>query len=197
MKFLAYPWLVITLFVMGMPHPVLAFNHPTAKESSKIELMPSLSRPSIKNGEELVVMAIVKSAYPIVNASARINDLDVTIILKRTSGDAVAGMYRGTWVGEGLKEKRYQVVLSFTDSLGYMNIDRSLTFTDPLFGQSDPGSTSYPNANLRRVSALTLSSGEDNAFTGVIDSANGFAYIGLNTSPGKVCKVPISLDTLS
>ncbi len=45
---------------------------------------------------------------------------------------------------------------------------------------------------MRRSAALTLQSGENNVFTGVVDTTNGFAYFGTNTTPGQIIKVQLS-----
>src|SRR5260370_13887884 len=47
-------------------------------------------------------------------------------------------------------------------------------------------------ANFARVGALTLNSGEHNPQCTVIDPVGGFAYFGLQTSPGTVVKVRLS-----
>src|SRR5260370_777120 len=47
-------------------------------------------------------------------------------------------------------------------------------------------------ANFARVGALTLNSGENNPQCAVIDPVGGFAYFGLQTSPGTVVKVRLS-----
>ena len=50
-----------------------------------------------------------------------------------------------------------------------------------------------PTANAQtRVGALTLNTGEDRLRSAVIDTVNGFAYFGTDTSPGRVVKVRLS-----
>jgi len=49
-----------------------------------------------------------------------------------------------------------------------------------------------PASYLARVRALTLNTGEDMLYCAVNDTANGFAYFGTGTRPGKVVKVKLS-----
>jgi hypothetical protein len=177
--------IVIVVFFRGVPQSAQA-------ASSAIKLMPSLSSHSLKNGESFKISVLFTSEKPVVKVVARISDIDEAITLRLVSGNALAGLYETVWAGHDLREQEYTVHITVTDSAGNSTTDSSLRFTDPLFGNTTVGSSSYPNATLKRVGALTFNTGEDNAFTGVVDTVNGFAYFGTNTSPGQVIKVRLS-----
>ena len=70
-------------------------------------------------------------------------------------------------------------------------------FTNPAagdLGAAAPAASLGPlvESPLVRVDGLTLEPGEDKAWSAVIDSAAGFAYFGMDTTPGIVVKVRLS-----
>jgi hypothetical protein len=52
--------------------------------------------------------------------------------------------------------------------------------------------TASGGSALARVGALTLNTGENSLYTGVLDVGNGYAYFGTSTSPGIVVRVRLS-----
>lgn len=177
-----------TLF-LGKP---LFAAEPTPSSTKSIHILPALSSPSIKNGQELKITALVKSDYPISKVTATISDISETLTLSKSSGTDTAGIWEIKWKGHDLQEREYTITLTATDIQGSTDSDTSLHFSDPTFGITTSGSTTYPNGGMNALGSLTLQSGEDNVRAAVIDTTNGFAYFGTYTDPGIIVKVRLS-----
>lgn len=75
----------------------------------------------------------------------------------------------------------------------YFGTQKDRSFTSSLQGPR-PGRVIKVNmANMTRVGALTLNSGEDTSFVGVSNGSDG--YFSVNTSPGRVVKIDLATMT--
>src|SRR5690606_13074450 len=144
-------------------------------------IIPSIFPYSIRNDEALTISAVIKSTYPLVSVSANLSGLaemelmplqgDIGETLR--TGEEVT-VYSGKWVGRGLEEKVYPVSITATDSFGHSWTDTSLSFSDPVAGRTEPGSTEYPDLGAKNVGFDRL---QDGPFTcAVIDSLHGYGY---------------------
>ncbi len=220
----------------------------------KIHIIPTLSSPSVKNGQKVSISAVVKAEAGVHQVTADIGGIDIIQLkpadskLAGTNDLKAMGLWSGEWIARHLEEKIYTVTVRVTDNNGHVFEDRSLQFSDPVVGITIPGSTNYPNVGLRRlgveylrdewdfrcavidtaagyayfatyttnatncarivkvalgtgsnpptrVNALTLNPGEDKLACAVIDTTNGYAYFGIDRSPGRVIKVALGAGT--
>lgn len=61
-------------------------------------------------------------------------------------------------------------------------------------GNTNPGSSIYPNGGMQRMDALQFQSADENPWSALIDEANGSAYFGMGTSPGRVIKINLGTE---
>lgn len=156
----------------------------------QIYVIPALSSSSVKNGGKLTVSAVVKAQAGVRKVVADIGGVILELYCPAASAGApVAGLWSAEWIAQGLEDKVYPIELRVTDCNQHIYVDRSLSISDPAAGISTPGSTNYPNGGLREVGSLVLA-GETPACS-VIDTANGYAYFGTSSSPGRVVKVAL------
>ena len=177
---------------------------PVGSGNGAIHVIPSLSAPSVKNGASLAVQAVVKAAAGVERVEARIvreGDATGAAVAALTLAEAPAslggaapggtvGLWQAEWTASGLVEAQYRVALTVTDRAGGTHTDRSLVFSDPIAGNSDPGTTDYPDGGMRHLGAAALE-GEDYFRSAVVDVHHGYAYFGTGTSPGRVVKVAL------
>ncbi|PKO18784.1 hypothetical protein CVU37_05245 [candidate division BRC1 bacterium HGW-BRC1-1] len=163
----------------------------------RIHVIPSLSKPSVKNGEKLVVSAVVKSQDPVAKVEADLGGVarvelkaKPTAGLGALAGGGFAGVYEAEWTAAGLEEKIYDVALTVTDKKGHAFTERSLKFSDPAAGTSAPGTTAYPNGGMVQLGTLSAP-GESDFLCAVVDASSGYAYFGTNTWPGRVVKIAL------
>ncbi len=104
---------------------------------------------------------------------------------------ATMGMWQAEWEASGLDEGYYRVAITVTDRTGHSFTDRSLVFSDPIAGNNVVGSTTYPNGGITRRGAVNFLSGGSNYVVVLVDSDNGYAYLGANTVPSVVTKVSL------
>ncbi len=168
----------------------------------RIHVIPSLSSPSVKNGERLKIQAVVKAVEGIKGVEAVIERADdetkqivdtiqmkpAPVNLGGVSADGTLGLWQAEWDANGLNEGYYTVALTVTDGTGHVFTDRSLRFSDPIAGNNTPGTTDYPPT---RVDAVTLNVGGEYLRCAVIDTATSYAYFGTWTSPGRVVKIAL------
>jgi len=186
-KFIFFFLTVLLLFIISPSSASFSQNDP-----SNIKIFPSLSKTSVKNGEELKILVLAKSPDGIKSIEAEIEDVD-KINLHLTSGDQFIGTWEANWTAHDLTAKTYKVILTVTDNLGNWLKDSSLSFTDPVFGIDSRGTNTYYPFNASNIEgSLELDTGENYLASAVIDTNNGYAYFGTNTSPGKVIKVDLS-----
>ncbi len=164
----------------------------------QIHVMASLNRPSVKNGEQLVISALVKSSRPIAAVEAELGGVDnIQLQPKPTAGNGplagggYAGLYEAVWTAYGLEERVYDVTLKVRDVSGHTYVNRSLKFSDPAAGISTPGSVNYLNGGMQRVAGIELAAGENLVGCGVIDTVNGYAYLGTYTDPAWIVKIAL------
>src|SRR5262249_30646657 len=131
----------------------------------RIHVIPSLSRPSLKNGEKLTISAVIKAQAGVASVTADIGGLE-TITLKPSAQNlggvnalGTLGMWSAEWTGHGLEEKYYTVALKVVDNEGHAFEDKSLRFSDPIAGLNVPGTTNYPNG-LNLVGSYQLNAFE-------------------------------------
>ncbi len=189
------------------PAAAVQAGEPIGSGDGRIHVIPTLSSPSVKNGGQLKIQALVKAVEGVKQVEALIKPAGgeaaqpVDIIQLKparmnmggVSRDATVGLWQAEWDAHGLGEGYYTVVLTVTDSTGHVFTDRSLRFSDPIAGNDTPGSTAYPNGGLRRLDAVTLNSQENYLTSAVIDTGAGYAYFGTGSwpSPGRVVKVAL------
>jgi len=184
----------------------------------RIHVIPTLSSPSVKNGERLSVQAIVKATAGVASVEAHIeresppttvdwsmsglNEMlgmpvarfslsTAPLNLGGVNGANTMGMWQADWTAHGLEEAWYRVTLIITDQTGHQYRDTSLRFSDPIAGIDTIGTTDYPDAGMQRMDALELPFPEDLLSSAVIDLKNGYAYFGTDTRPGVVVKVAL------
>ncbi|MDP3244857.1 MAG: hypothetical protein Q8M83_04355 [bacterium] len=160
--------------------------------ASDIQLMPSISSPTLKNGQTLKITVLAKSVQLIQTARATISDINETLDLKLTSGNANAGIWSAEWQAHSLKEQEYKITLVFTDVSGYSLTDDSLNFSDPTLGRTSSTGSLDTSVGMRNIH--TLSQNVYSYLTSaVIDTAAGFAYFGTtNENPGFIIKINLS-----
>jgi len=185
--------LVLPVFLCGAlraGEPESASSPPLGSGDGRIHVIPALSRPSVKNGEKLGITAIVKASAGIRQVQADLGGVE-TLVLKPApvqqggaDPGARVGLFSAEWTAPGLKEQVDPVTLPVTDLAGH----GSLSFSDPVAGNTTPGTTAYPDGGLRRLNALTFPD-ESRFISSVIDPMAGYAYFGTAGYPGKVLKV--------
>ncbi|MCX7018959.1 MAG: hypothetical protein WCK47_05660 [bacterium] len=159
----------------------------------KIHIIPALSPPSVKDGQKLTVQAVVKAAAGVREVSADLGGVERIVLrpdakLGAANSDGTIGAYSAEWTARGLEKKSYPVVIRVTDKTGHVFEDRSLSFSDPIAGNSAVGSPIYPNGGMRWVSEAGR---EELIYCGVVDAGRGYAYLGTFTTPGRVVKVAL------
>jgi len=186
-----------------------------------IWVIPALSSPSVKNGGKLTIQTLVKAAAGVQEVRAEILDGDRVVdslmlaaedtrvsgaglfpdmaevvggvVMGPSQSDAPqVGIWQAEWSAHGLEEKFYSIRLTVTDAKGNTLTDESLRFADPIAGNADVGSPSYPNGGLRRQ-GVHIFAQEWDLETAVIDVANGYAYFGTYTVPGTIVKVALGV----
>ena len=117
----------------------------TLVENSPIEILSAnLSKIDVKPGDILTVTVEAKSEFGIKEIIADMGGIE-NITLQKISGDIYQGTWQNTWNVHSTEEKNYTVTLYVRDNAGNELIDKSLSFTDPSFGITSTGSTSYPS----------------------------------------------------
>lgn len=159
--------------------------------TGNIKINPSLGSLAVKNGETLKISAEVDSISPIVFAKAKIEEADVNIPLHLSSGNTKVGVWVGDWKAVGLREQNYKVTLTFIDAQGFVQTNTDLSFTDPIFGQSQIGEAKI----MSRVNSLQGRLTDRQYQVGVIDSTGTFGYYGTNTLPGRIIKINLATST--
>ncbi|MBN1867809.1 fibronectin type III domain-containing protein [Candidatus Sumerlaeota bacterium] len=181
-------------------------------------MIPSLSAPSVKNGGELKIQAIVRSAEPVVKVEARIerkpervrvgspadappdtNRLVSVFPLApaptKVGGAAPnggLGFWETEWKASGLEEGHYVVALTATDASGHSFEDRSLSFSDPVAGQTEAGDTDYPMASPFEFGSVDVSycgTGDvyvTNFTCALVDEEDGYLYLGSSNAVKKI-----------
>jgi sugar lactone lactonase YvrE len=177
--------------------PAMSNGTTVGHGDGRIHVIPTLSQPSLKNGEKFTISAVVKAEMGVATIMADIGGIEL-VTLKPASQQlggvnalGTIGMWSAEWTGHGLEEKNYTIILRVRDRAGHTFEDRSLHFSDPIAGLSTPGSTAYPNRALQRIGSTVLDSYEESLTCAVLDVARGYAYFGTYTSPGIVVKVVI------
>lgn len=164
-----------------------------AKETLRI--VPSMSAPSLKNGETVTVSALVTSPSGVVSVSADMGGLEF-IQLQRMNRTHPSGgeLWSADWRGHDLEEKVYTLEICAVDGNGVRSIDRSLKFSDPAAGITTAGTTSYANGGLRRASALDTNGGVGEAefACSVIDPSKGYAYFGSWVPTPGIAKISLN-----
>ncbi len=164
---------------------------------TRIHVLASLNRPSVKNGETLIISVLVKSIAPIDKVEADLGGVARVDLQPRPGTGNIAAegshiaVYEAQWRATGLEEKVYDVAITVRDVTGHTLVDRSLRFSDPAAGNSTPGSTNYPNAGMTRLGKATFDITESLVTCMVVDSVNGYAYCGTYTAPGRVIKIKL------
>lgn len=187
----------------------------------RIWVIPTLSQPSIKNGDRVTIQAVIKSVAPVQGVKAYVvpetalgerkgtelrsalSGLPALARFALTRADSESargdsgfyGLWQSEWVGRGLEEGYYRVCIQVTDDTGHTFVDDTLRFSDPIAGINTVGSTSYPNGLIRRLDAVNFVLTEGNLTSAVVDTAAGFAYFGTDTVPGVVVKVMLGTGT--
>jgi hypothetical protein len=162
----------------------------------RIHVIPTLSSPSCKNGENLTISAVIKAPAGVreviadIPGVAKVRLQPVHSYMGPMNLKAPVGMWRAEWEARGLEEKIYPVTLRVTDATGHVFEDKSLRFSDPAAGITNPGTTDYPGGGMSRLGAETLG-GAESLRSAVIDTANGYAYFGTDTTPGSIIKVAL------
>ncbi|HDP35459.1 MAG TPA: DUF5011 domain-containing protein, partial [Candidatus Hydrogenedentes bacterium] len=171
----------------------------------RIHVLPTLSSPSLKNGERATIQAVVTSLHGVVAVEAAIEKegavesapvatmalLPAPDHLGGVNAASTVGLWQTTWQAEGLEEAYYCVAITITDASGHRHTDRSLRFSDPIAGNNVVGNVNYPNGGMQRLEGIALSSGEDNIGCAIVDHIQGYAWFGTYTSPGRVVKVAL------
>ena len=169
--------------------------HSTAK--IEIRIVPLLSRPSVKNGERVLVSAIVEARCGIASVIANMGGIE-TLTLHPDfsrgglSPDRSRGIYSAEWTGHDLEEKMYTVTLTARDARGHELMDNSLQFSDPIAGLQTPGSAVYPNGGLQHlISGIPFIGVETTPNTAVINAAGAIVF-GCNAGGGTLDLVKYS-----
>ena len=147
--------IAIPVFVLGMQEAPPRFG----SGDGRIDVIPSLHPYSIKNGETLTVSALVRSDALVESVTADLGGVATITLSPRRAAGSFAGLaglaegqttllYEGSWVGEGLEKRVYDVTLTVTDVTGHSWRDTSLQFSDPAAGISTPGTTDYPRQEM-------------------------------------------------
>ncbi len=201
--------LTVTLCLIAMIQ-FSAANEPIGSGDGRIHIIPTLSAPSVKNGEKLTIQAVVKAAAGVAAVEARISRVGaapegapVAVFpltaaqrsmspLAASTGEAVGtfALYQAEWTAADLVEDYYQIELTVTDATGHTFTDRSLVFSDPIAGNNTVGTTDYADGGMRLVSDSRLPV-EDNIGCAVIHAEAGYAYLGTRSYPGRVLKVAL------
>lgn len=161
-------------------------------------MIPTISSPSVKNGEQLRIQAVIKAAAGVAKAEAVIDGmttLELTPAPLNSGGvnqTGQMGLYQAQWKAKGLEKKIYPIKIRVTDKAGHVFTDTSLSFSDPAAGLSTPGTQLYPNGGMREIGTATGLPAEGAVESAVIDPANGYAYFGTGDSPGVVIKVALN-----
>ena len=90
------------------------------------------------------------------------------------------------------QESRIAASEMVTHGAGQVYRDASLPFSDAIAGNNNPGSTLYADGAIQRLESVVLNTGENLIYCAVMDEANGYAYFGTLTSPGRVVKMKIN-----
>ncbi len=150
-------------------------------EQSQVHILPTLSRPSVKNGELVTVGAIIKSPVKVSRVVVNFGGVE-TVALKPVVGglptksdtsDLGATSWSADWKAHGLEEKIYSVRLVVTDEFGNETVDESLRFSDPAAGFSSPGSPQIAPLSILSESYFAQSS---NFSFPMVDEKDGFVY---------------------
>ncbi len=175
-----------------------------------IHIIPALSAKSVKNGDRVLIQAVVKALDGVAGVKARIEreedgmpswGMDGLLGLPAdtlelagaplnaggVNAAGTAGLWQAEWSASGLEEGYYRVAVTVTDKAGLTFTDRSLRFTDPIGGNNVIGSATYPNGGMRRLDKATATANLFRCATG--DTTTGYAYFGTDTSPGTIVKV--------
>ncbi len=210
--------LLVLAVVMGgvlahgeTPHRMAFTGELPGSGDGTIHILPTLSAPSLKNGERATIQAAVTAKAGVASVEARIEREDTlsrpddvsgaarktapVAILPLTSKSvrdgAEVGLWQAEWTAVGLEEIWYRVAITVTDRAGRTYTDRSLRFSDPIAGNDAVGDTNYVNGQLARTDVTGLNTGENWLTTVVVDPVNGYGYFGGSTSPGVVVKVDL------
>jgi len=131
---------------------VQSSGQPIGSGNGLIHVIPSLSSPSVKNGGQLKIQAVVKAVEGVERVEAvieRVGEQDAPVVarielkpapmnLGVVSGDVTVGLWQGEWEAHGLRDGYYTVALRITDRTGNVFTDRSLRFSDPIAGNNTP-----------------------------------------------------------
>ncbi len=149
----------------------------------EISILPMLSQPSVKNGQRVIVTAIIEARQGIQRVSADmggIETLELTPDFRKGGTDATGhrGIYSAEWVGHGLEEKYYTVAIKVIDKSGHSLADRSVQFSDPIAGFNTVGTQGYPQAGMQHIFGTTgyLNAAESTPPTGVINAAGAVVW---------------------
>ena len=128
-------------------------NYPTqAISNAPIEIISaSLSKKDVKPGDILTVKVEVKSDFGIKEITADIGGIE-NITLQHIAGNIYSGTWQKDWLVHSTEVKNYTVTLFVRDNAGNEIVDKSLEFSDPSFGFTSTGSTSYPTTTAGTTS---------------------------------------------
>lgn len=149
----------------------------------EIRILPMLSQPSIKNGQRVVVSAIVESRHGVKTVMANMGGIETIELHPDTSrGGATAdrhrGIYSAEWTGRGLEERFYTTAITVVDNADHSFTDRSLQFSDPIAGLNTVGTQVYPQGGMQHIFGTPgyLNAAESTPFTGVINAAGAVVW---------------------
>lgn len=144
----------------------------------RIQIIPSLSSATVKNGQRIVLSAIVTARAGVDRVYAELGGVDnVELHPVGIQGDSLpsdgTAIFQADWIAHDLEERVYQITLHVIDREGNTLLDQSLHFSDPAAGYTEIGTPNYPTNMFKRIGGLNL-----RGSCGVIDAVNGYAYIG-------------------
>ncbi len=166
---------------------------PIGTGDGRIHIIPSLSSPSVKNGETVKIQALVKASSGVAKVYATIRresgtDSSAPVAhlvmnpaeanLGGSNMDGTPGIWQAEWTAAGLEKTYYTVAVTVTDRTGHEFTDPTLRFSDPIAGRDEIGTSDYPDGGMSRIDAADDFRFEGYLTSAVVDTVNGYAYFG-------------------
>lgn len=129
---------------------------------------------SIHNGETLEIM-LPSEKTDLLDATLHIDALGVDVPLTANSDRT---FWRGSWSASGLTTDIYTTTLRLTynDDRGQVTT-AGPSFSDPVFGNTTPGTTAYSNGQIRHDGKIDGRTEIPNPMNFQVDEANGYGYV--------------------